>query len=223
MPVLGFTTEKVICVGNEKKIAVVSIGGCGGNIQSHIIRSKLPQASYLAIDSDPMALEKRTGVARIPLKKMNVAGQELNEIKKVLECFDYVFLLAGLGGETGGKVLSTILSAEDNFEAELIPIVTMPFSFEGHKRTDIAISAMDKIIEKPGIYGVLYNDKFMAVSASETGLQDMLIDCSKTVTSMLQLLLRILPLEEDTMFGLSYGVWRFEHHGVDVAKVSLKR
>ena len=73
------------------------------------------------------------------------ATESKKSIMEALQGIDIVFIMAGLGGCTGTSVTPIVASYAKNIGANIIGVVTMPFSFEGEKRRNVAIESVKKL------------------------------------------------------------------------------
>lgn len=150
---------KVVCIG---------IGGCGCrnvDLLHKIYGNDIDK--YILIDTDLKCLQDNIHEAKkyMPFVR-NIRGiiigdknscvnnpeqvyqasmQKCNEIMELLQNVDVVFILAGLGGETGTGASIALASCLKAKGIKLIGLVTMPFKFEGEKRRQIADEYLEKI------------------------------------------------------------------------------
>ena len=68
-----------------------------------------------------------------------------NEIHQALEGHDMVFISAGLGGGTGSGAAPVIAEIAKSTGAIVVVFATVPFSFEGRRRTAQASEALDRL------------------------------------------------------------------------------
>ena len=130
------------------RVAVVGVGGAGCNIVSAFAGSGCP-VDTIAINTDKDALHRSTADTKIYICKAVLKGEgtrgdaELGrrcadihreEIKDSLLGYDFVFVLAGLGGGTGSGALPTVIDAATVGGAEVYTIAVSPFSFEGSRK-----------------------------------------------------------------------------------------
>ncbi len=130
------------------RVAVVGVGGAGCNIISAFAGSGCP-VDTIAINTDKDALHRATADRKIYICKAVLKGEgtrgdaELGrrcadihreEIKDSLLGYDFVFVIAGLGGGTGSGALPTVIDAATVGGAEVYTIAISPFMFEGNRK-----------------------------------------------------------------------------------------
>jgi len=141
-------------------IKVVGVGGAGGNAVNRMIASGLKKVTFVAMNTDIQALQRSNAQVRLPLGKQLTGGlgaggipdvgekaaqESREEIKKLLEGTDMVFITAGMGGGTGTGAASVIAEISREVNALTVAVVTTPFAFEGKKKLQLALDGIDKL------------------------------------------------------------------------------
>ncbi len=139
--------------GSVVHIKVIGVGGGGGNAVNRMIDARLRGVEFIAINTDLQALNKCRAPVKLPIGKLLTKGlgagadpeigrkavlEDTEEILKVLEGADMVFLTAGLGGGTGTGAVPIIASLAAEVGALTVAVVTKPFGFEGRRRMQLA-------------------------------------------------------------------------------------
>jgi cell division protein FtsZ len=168
------------------KIKVVGIGGAGGNTISRLFRYKIKGVDLIAINTDLQDLKKikadykivignkitkGLGTGMRPEFGEKAAKESKEEIKKIFEDTDLVFITGGLGGGTfsgAGPVISQ-LSKESG--ALTIAVVIKPFSFEGAYRKKIAKRALKKLENCVDAFIPISNDRLTKLADSKTTVE----------------------------------------------------
>ncbi len=145
------------------KIKIIGVGGAGTNALNNLELNPLcgvGQVQVAAINTDAKALSE----SRIPEKLVigrSVtrglgAGGELEIGKKAAEDdreaiaglvgeMDLIILVVGLGGGTGSAAASVVAEVAARTEALVLAFATLPFSFEGKRRKDIAEAGIGEL------------------------------------------------------------------------------
>ncbi len=168
------------------KIKVVGVGGAGGNVISRMFDYFPRGIDLVAINTDLQDLEnclakrkvyigkqvtKGLGAGMNPELGRQAAYESKEEIAKILEGADLVFLTAGLGGGTGSGALPVIAEIAQELGVLTIAVVTKPFAFEGAQRSQIAQEALSHLREKVDALITIANDRIFLVIDKETSLQ----------------------------------------------------
>ncbi len=160
------------------QIRIVGIGGGGCNAVNRMIEEGIQGVDFIAINTDAQALmlskapqrvrigEKLTkglGSGGDPQIGLKAAEESREEIQRVLEGSDMVFLTAGIGGGTGTGASPVIAQIAREIGALTIGVVTKPFSFEGVQRMRIAEEGIEKLKEEVDTLIVIPNDRLLEV------------------------------------------------------------
>jgi cell division protein FtsZ len=158
------------------KITVIGVGGGGGNMVNHMIKEGTSKISLIAANTDAQALKaslaptvlqlgakltRGLGAGMKPEKGFKAAEESYEEIKESLVGSDLVFIATGLGGGTGTGASSVIARAAQEVGALTIAVCTKPFSFEGPKRSKLAIKGYEDLKSECNSMVVIPNDKLL--------------------------------------------------------------
>lgn len=177
------TMGQVKNTNHAAQIRVIGVGGGGNNAVNRMIAAGIKSASFIAINTDTMALHMSKADYRIQIgnqltkglgagAKPQVGEQAAEEsrvaISKHLEGADLVFVTAGMGGGTGTGAAPVVAQIAKEMGILTIAVVTKPFMFEGAERmhnAEIGIAnlkgAVDAIV-------VIPNEKLLEVVPSDT-------------------------------------------------------
>ena len=172
---------------NNVNIKVVGVGGGGGNAVNRMISSGIRGVDFIAVNTDKQALnysaatikmavgEKLTkglGAGSNPEIGRKAAEESAEELKKVLESSNMVFITAGMGGGTGTGAAPIIAQIAKEMGILTVGIVTRPFAFEGKKRTDQATAGIMQLKEEVDALVTIPNERLKYVSEQKITLQN---------------------------------------------------
>ena len=156
-------------------IKIIGIGGCGSNSVTHMYRQGIKDVDFMVCDTDRQALAISPIQAKIQLGASltkglgtgsrseayeNEAIESIDEIKEILGSHTkMVFIIAGMGGGTGAVAATIIAKTAKEMGILTVGIFTMPFSFEGEKRTRRADEAIKNLRDCVDTILVINNDK----------------------------------------------------------------
>ena len=167
----------------KANIIVVGVGGAGGNAVNRMIESDLNGITYLAINTDKQDLEdcnaenklvigekltKGLGAGGNPEVGQKSAEENAEDIGRLIEGAEMVFVTAGMGGGTGTGAAPIIAKVSKDMGILTVAVVTRPFTFEGRKRTDhaeLGIKFLKKYVDS---IVVVPNDKLLDISEKNT-------------------------------------------------------
>ncbi len=170
------------------KIKVIGVGGGGGNAINNMIRSELQGVEFIAANTDAQALEMSKAPIKIQLGKSLTKGlgagakpdvgreaaeESAEEIKKVLEGSDMVFVTAGMGGGTGTGGAPVIAEISKELGALTVAVVTRPFGFEGKKRSQQADEGIERLRKVVDTIITIPNDRLRSIADPKTPIMEM--------------------------------------------------
>ncbi|MCC5023550.1 MAG: cell division protein FtsZ [Candidatus Synoicihabitans palmerolidicus] len=131
-------------------IQVIGLGRAGGNAVDRLKMEGLDRLQLAVINTDLQALNaspvevkvligsamtRGLGAGGNPDLGYEAAESDREKIDQVVRNTDLVFLIGGLGGGTGSGAAPTVAEVASEAGALVIAFVTMPFSFEGGRRS----------------------------------------------------------------------------------------
>ena len=172
---------------NSVNIKVIGVGGAGNNAVNRMIHAGVKGVEFYAINTDKQALlqsqatnklqigEKLTkgmGAGANPEIGKRAAEESHDEIKKILEGTDMVFITAGMGGGTGTGAVPIVAQIAKEMGILTVGVVTKPFTFEGKKRKDQADMGIKLLIEKVDTLVTIPNDRLLQIVDKKASLME---------------------------------------------------
>ena len=169
------------------RIKVIGIGGGGGNAVNNMIRSGLKGVEFIAANTDAQALKsseapsklqlgheltKGLGAGANPAVGEGAARESKDDIRKMLEGADMVFVTAGMGGGTGGGGASIVAEVARELGALTVGVVTKPFIFEGKRRMANADHGIDALKRQVDTLITIPNQRLLSIAGRNTSLLD---------------------------------------------------
>ncbi|HEX2094376.1 MAG TPA: cell division protein FtsZ [Longimicrobiaceae bacterium] len=171
------------------RMKVVGVGGGGGNAVNRMIDEDLEGVEFISVNTDAQALKFSKSGVKIQIGKKLTRGlgagarpeigrgaleENADEVRKVLEGADLVFITAGMGGGTGTGAAPLIGEMAREMGALTIAIVTRPFLFEGKKRMKQAEQGLAELKRAVDTMIVVPNERLLAVVGKGTSFKDAL-------------------------------------------------
>jgi len=185
---------------HRTKIRVIGIGGGGGNIVSEV-SGRVLRFDFIGANTDTQALRELSKKIRaFPFGQEFTQGlgcgmdadtgeraakAEKERIKKLLEGSDVCILIATLGGGTGSGATAVFAEVAQELRILTIGIFTMPFRFEGERRTHVAETALAKIKPFVNAYVVIPNEYIFRVVDQKTPLRGAFSSVNKRLAETL--------------------------------------
>ncbi len=225
-------------------IKVLGIGGGGNNAVNQMIRSKIKGAEYILINTERQILDKANtngckilqigketaqglGAGANPEVGEKAARESMEDINKILDNTDLVFLTAGMGGGTGTGAIPVIAEQAKKRGILTIGVVTTPFTFEGKLRTVRAEVGIEKL--KPNVNSLIIisnnqllenTDKNVSILNAFKLTDDILRQAVESITDLIQSVGTINVDFADVKTVLSYE--GYSYMGIGVAEGNNK-
>ena len=176
-------------VAQNARMKVVGVGGGGGNAVNRMIDEHLTGVEFISVNTDAQALLHSKSDIKTQIGKKLTRGlgagarpeigrqaieENRDDVTRVLQGADLVFVTCGMGGGTGTGAAPIIAGMARDLGALTIGIVTKPFLFEGKKRmrqAEMGIAEMRKHVDT---MIVVPNERLLAVVGKGIPFQDAL-------------------------------------------------
>ena len=166
-------------------IVVFGVGGGGGNSVNRMKIEGLTTPKFVAANTDLHVLNMSQADVRIQLgpiltkgrgcgadadKGRKAAEESREEIRRVLEGCDLLFIAAGMGGGTGTGAAPVIAQIAREMDILTIAVVTKPLLFEGAKREQNAIQGIERLREHVDTMLIVSNERISAFVPKDTSM-----------------------------------------------------
>ena len=167
-------------------IKVIGIGGGGNNGVNHMIKSGIEGVEFLCIDTDLQALSKTSAKKAFRISHnftRNLGFSEDDEVSRQSSIFDreriqeaisgadMLFIIAGMGGETGTGAAPVVAQIAKEMEILTIAVVTKPFISEGSYRTALADQGIKELSTHIDSLITIPNEKLMLSDIEASSLE----------------------------------------------------
>jgi cell division protein FtsZ len=168
-------------------IKVIGVGGGGSNAVNRMIATGIEGVEFIAMNTDAQVLAlskagqkvqlggastKGLGAGGNPEVGQSAAEESKNDIRRMLEGADMVFITAGMGGGTGTGAAPVIADLAREIGALTVAVVTRPFGFEGPRRSRTADEGVAGLMGRVDAIITIPNDRLLSVVERKTTLGD---------------------------------------------------
>lgn len=168
-------------------IKVMGVGGGGSNALNRMMKAGLKGVEFIAVNTDAQALYHNEAPSKINIGRATTRGlgagsnpdvgkqaaeESIEELRESLEGADMLFITCGLGGGTGTGAAPIIAELAKDMGILTVGVMTKPFGFEGHRRTQQAMEGMENLKNKLDTLITIPNDKILAIIDRKTPLND---------------------------------------------------
>jgi cell division protein FtsZ len=169
------------------KIKVIGLGGGGSNAVSRMISAEFAGVDFIVANTDSQALRSSPAPVKLQLGAKltqglgagsdpsigkSAAEENPEQITRLLEGADMVFITAGLGGGTGTGSAPVVASLAKELGILTVAVVTKPFHFEGKRRMQQAEAGLDALRSVVDTLITIPNQRLLSVVERGTPLVD---------------------------------------------------
>ena len=164
---------------NSSIIKVIGVGGGGGNAVAYMYKQGIVGVDFAVCNTDKQALEASPIACKVQLGPAQTEGLGAGSMPEVgkqscIESIDDVrqflnddtkmlFITAGMGGGTGTGAAPIIAKAAKELNILTVAIVTLPFKFEGLRRTNQALEGLEELKKSVDSVLVISNERLKAM------------------------------------------------------------
>ncbi|MDP3734635.1 MAG: cell division protein FtsZ [Nanoarchaeota archaeon] len=170
--------ERIIA-SQRMRIKVIGCGGGGNNTINRISEVGIKGIETIAINTDAQDLLYTTAHKKLLIGKELTHGlgagsnpkigeesakENEQDLKKLLDGSDMIFITCGLGGGTGTGSAPFVAHLAKKMGVMSIGIVTIPFTMEGSHRFENAMIGLEKLEQNVNTLIVIPNDKLLELA-----------------------------------------------------------
>lgn len=160
-------------------IKVIGVGGGGSNAVTHMFKEGIVGVDFAICNTDNQAMDLSPVPTRIQLGPELTEGrgagskptigrqaciESIDDIKAFLASdTKMMFVTAGMGGGTGTGAAPIIAKAAQEMDILTVGIVTLPFTFEGRRRTSQGHEGLEELKKNVDTLIVISNDKLRQI------------------------------------------------------------
>ena len=195
-----------ILLTSQARIRVVGTGGSGNNTMRRLNEIGVEGAEVIAMNTDAQhllitpaakklllgrAVTRGLGAGSDPSLGEAASKESINDIEKLLDSSDLVFVTCGLGGGTGTGSAPVIAQVARDMGALTLGVVTLPFSVEGRRRMENALGGLKKLRKEADTVIVIPNDKLLEIvpdlpiNAAFKVADEILVNAVKGITELI--------------------------------------
>lgn len=186
-------------------IKVVGVGGGGINAVNCMVNAGLKGVEFITIDTDKKALSQSLDSFRILLTSnpegsidsslstdadleicIKTAVEYRKEIRGALKGADMVFIVAGMGGDTGTDAALVVAKCAKEVVALTIGVVTRPFTYEGSVRSKRAAVGIENLRQYADTTIVISDDRVLNTIDKTTSFKDAFKDIDDIIRQGVQ-------------------------------------
>ena len=178
-------------------IKVIGVGGGGSNAVNNMFRQGIIGVDFAICNTDNQALDASPVPVKIQLGPDLTEGrgagakpeigreacvESIDEVRRFLSNnTKMLFITAGMGGGTGTGAAPVIAKVAQELDILTVGIITVPFTFEGRRRSSQATEGLDELKRNVDTLIVISNDKLREIHGN-LGLQQAFAEADNILT-----------------------------------------
>lgn len=188
-------------------IKVIGVGGAGSNALDRIVLDGIDKADLLAANTDVQSLASSVAANKVQLGRTVTRGlgtggdpelgaeaalEAADEIRTALGDARMIFLCVGLGGGTGSGAAPVIADCARESGALVITFATMPFAFEGKRRTEQARESLARLQEVSDAVICFENNLMGDIVAPKAGIHQAFAASDVTISQSVRAIVSLM-------------------------------
>ena len=188
-------------------IKVVGVGGAGVNALDRIVLDGLDKAEHVVMNTDVQSLASSVAGSKVQLGRTvtrglgaggdpevgyNAASESADEIRQALSGARMIFICAGLGGGTGSGAAPLIAQIARDAGSLVVGLATLPFSFEGRRRTIQAQEALERFNQSADAVICFENDRMGDMVAPKAGIHQAFAVADNTISQSVRSVVNLI-------------------------------
>jgi cell division protein FtsZ len=172
---------------SDWRVKVLGVGGAGTHAVDRLNRDGLSGVELMIANTDVRALSAAFTTDRVSLGQSVTRGlgaggdpelgrtatlESIATVGERLSGASLVVLMVGLGGGTGSGGAPCIAQIARAQGANVVVFATLPFSFEGRRRREQALEALDALEREADMVVCFENDRMSSVADPANGIED---------------------------------------------------
>jgi cell division protein FtsZ len=188
-------------------IKVIAVGSAGSNALDRVVLDGMDKSDLIAANTDVQSLASSVAAVKVQLGRsltrglgtggdpelgFDAAQESADEIRQALAEARLIFICTGLGGGTGSGAAPVIARIAREMGALVIGFATMPFTFEGKRRTAQARDALARLQETTDAVVCFENDRMADMVAPKAGIHQAFAVADMTISQSLRSIVNLI-------------------------------
>ena len=194
---------------NLPKIKVIGVGGSGVNAITRMAQEGISGVDLIAVNTDAQSLKLCPASQKVLIGKNTTHGwgagmdiklgakaaqESREELKQVVAGADMVFLTCGLGGGSGTSGIPILGEIAKGLGILTLAVVTLPFSFEGQQRKNVAQQGLKDLQGKVDALLAISNDKLLELAKPNTTVSSAFWLCDEVLREAVKAIADLVSL-----------------------------
>ena len=192
---------------DDLAIKIIGVGGAGANALDRIVLDGMEHAEMIAVNTDVQSLASSVATQKVqigpdvtrglgaggdPELGYNAAKESAGELRETMEGARMVFVCAGLGGGTGSGAAPLVAEMAHDSGALVVAFATLPFAFEGKRRTAQAMEALTELQRVADAVVCFENDRMGDIVLPKAGIHQAFAVADTTISQSVRAIVNVV-------------------------------
>ncbi len=189
------------------RIKVIGVGGAGSNALDRLVLEGSVNVDLVACNTDVQALAGSVATQKIQMGRyvtrglgaggdpelgFSAAEESMEEIRLALTGVPLVIVCTGLGGGTGSGAAPLIVKTAREQNSLVLVCATLPFSFEGRRRTEQAQEALRSVQQYADAVMCFENDRMGELILPEAGIHEAFAGADQIISQSVRAIIDLI-------------------------------
>jgi cell division protein FtsZ len=194
-------------ISADFKIKVIGVGGAGSNALDRLILDGSVNVDLVACNTDVQALAGSVAAQKVQLGRhvtrglgaggdpelgFTAAEEAAEEMRGLLQGIPLVIVCTGLGGGTGSGAAPLIVKIAREQNSLVLVCATLPFSFEGRRRSQQAQEALNAIQQHADAVMCFENDRMGELILPESGIHEAFAGADQIISQSVRSIIELV-------------------------------
>ena len=194
-------------IEGDFRIKVIGVGGAGSNALDRLVLEGSINVDLVACNTDVQALAGSVATQKIQLGRhitrglgaggdpelgYSAAEEAIEEMRAVLAGVPLVVVCTGLGGGTGSGAAPLIVKTAREQNSLVLVCATLPFSFEGRRRSQQAQEALKAIQQYADAVMCFENDRMGELILPEAGIHEAFAGADQIISQSVRAIIDLI-------------------------------
>jgi cell division protein FtsZ len=192
---------------DDLAIKIIGVGGAGSNALDRIVLDGMEHVEMIAINTDVQSLASSVAPHKVQIGRAvtrglgaggdpelgyNAANESGDELREAMEGARMVFICVGLGGGTGSGAAPCVAQMARDNGALVVAFATLPFAFEGKRRTAQAMEALHELQRVSDAVVCFENDRIGDIVLPKAGIHQAFAVADSTISQSVRAIVSVV-------------------------------
>ncbi len=192
---------------DDRAIKIVGVGGAGANALDRIVLDGMENAEMIVVNTDVQSLASSIATRKVQIGRdvtrglgaggdpelgYHAARESADELREALQGARMIFVCAGLGGGTGSGAAPFVAQLAHETGALVVAFATLPFGFEGKRRTAQAMEALQELQRVADAVVCFENDRLGDIVLPKAGIHQAFAVADTTISQSVRAIVNVV-------------------------------